>query len=102
VDGFILIASTLESVDLSALHDAAKNAGSPGTINSHDEYELTFTASNDADASRLERDLLATKYVLRAKVDTLANELKVLVVRGRCSKTLVKKIAAKCGFLTRK
>jgi hypothetical protein len=100
--GAFLIITQLESVDLESIRDAAKGAGAPGTINSHDYYELTFTAQNEADASRLERELLSTKYVLRVKIDTSSNELKVLVVRGRCSKSLVKKIAEKCGFLCKK
>lgn len=84
-----------ESINLKAIDDAAKACGHPGTISSHDEYELTCEIGPNANTTKLIRELKATKFVLRAKLEDTT--LKTLVVRGRCSKTMVKNVAESCG-----
>jgi copper chaperone CopZ len=85
-----------ESLDLTAVLDACKNAGYPGTIISHDLYEHTFTKAGDT--AKLEKSLSETKFVIKSQVDLSGNKVSVTVVRGRCSKAQVKKLLESCGF----
>lgn len=86
----------VESLDLTAILDASKNAGYPGTIISHDLYEFSFTKTGNA--VKLQKDLSETKFVLKSQVDMAGSKVSVTVVRGRCSKAQVKKLLDNCGF----
>jgi len=86
----------LESLNINGILDTCKNAGYPGTIISHDSYELSFTKAGDV--AKLEKELRDTKFILKSQVDTTGNKVTVTVVRGRCSKAQVKKLADSCGF----
>jgi len=86
----------LESLTINGILDSCKNAGYPGTIISHDYYELSFTKAGDV--AKLEKELRDTKFILKSQVDTTGNKVTVTVVRGRCSKAQVKKLTDSCGF----
>ncbi len=96
ISGNFCVFISAESLDIPAILDACKNAGYPGAIVSHDYYELAFTKLGDA--AKLEKELRETKFVLRGRIDVSANVVKVAVVRGRCSRALLKKKIEECGF----
>jgi hypothetical protein len=86
-----------EKIDLDAILDAAKATKQPGSITSHDAFEMNVELEEDADTDKLIGRLLSTNYVLYAELEGLV--LNVIVVRGRCSKNTVKNIARKCGVV---
>lgn len=84
--------------DPETLLDAAKNAGAKSQLTSHEVFTFKIESKDFKGAvSALEQKLKDARYVLRATCGT--DSIKVVVVKGKVSKTTVKGMIEKEGLI---
>lgn len=86
----------LGTTSLDALKAAVEGTGIKCQIASHEEVKVKYTAAGNAEA--LKDDLSKTKWVLKADIDTAKNEVKVVCVKGRVTRTVIGSVMSKHGF----
>lgn len=96
-EGNDLIAySDLAVISLDGLAKALENSGVKCQIPSHEEVKVKYGASGNVES--LKAELLKTRWVLRAAVDSDGHSIKVLAVRGRLTRAIVATLMNKYGF----
>jgi copper chaperone CopZ len=93
--------SDLGVVNLKSLEVAAARSGNPGKVVSHELLSFRLepeTRTATCDAAGLARALEETDFVLRVSVDPKGSTLEALVVRGKVTRMLVKRVAARFGY----
>lgn len=93
-----VVYADLRVVDLKTLEDAAARSGNPGKVASHEVLRFRLEAEARADAAGLARALEETDFVLRISLDERGSILEALVIRGKVTKMLVKRVAARFGY----
>jgi hypothetical protein len=89
--------ANLETVDLAELSKAAEGVGVRGMIGSHEVVKERLP-STGGDSAMLLEELGKTKWVLKASIDSSANSVNVLAIKGRVTGALIKSLMSKCGF----
>lgn len=87
----------LSTTTLDSIRSACEGSGIRGMFASHEEVKVNFSAGN-GNGPALQEDLSRTKWVLRVDIDSAANVVKVLAVKGRVTKALIKSLLNRHGF----